>query len=182
MTAQGDRIGPGALPLPTRALYALSQVAAHLALPLLLVALVLRARKEPAHLRHLSHRLGLGPVGAPGAVWVYAASLGETRAASPLIRRLRAAGRAVILSHQSPAGLEEGHRLFPDDPGITHRYAPADLFWAVRLFLARARPAALSCWRSSSGPPCWSRPPAAACPSSWPTATCWNARSAAAGA
>jgi 3-deoxy-D-manno-octulosonic-acid transferase len=143
MAAQGDRTGPGALPAATRALYLLSQAVAHLALPLLPLLLLARARKEPAHLRHLSHRLGLGPVGAPGAVWVYAASLGETRAASPLVRRLRAAGLPVILSHQSPAGLDEGHRLFPDDPGITHRYVPIDLFWAVRLFLARARPAAL---------------------------------------
>jgi 3-deoxy-D-manno-octulosonic-acid transferase len=30
--------------------------------------------------------------------------------------------------------------LFPDEPLITHRYIPLDLFWAVRLFLRRARP------------------------------------------
>lgn len=139
----GAGAGHGTLPASTRALYALLQGVAHLVLPFLALFLLARARKEPGHLRHLSHRLGLGPVGAPGAVWVYAASLGETRAASPLVRRLRAAGREVVLSHQSPAGLEEGWRLFPDDPGIVHRYAPVDLFWAVRLFLRRARPLAL---------------------------------------
>lgn len=134
---------PAALPLTTRLLYVFSQVFLHLALPGLLFVLLSRARKEAGHLRNLSHRLGLGPVGKPGAIWIYAASLGETRAASPLIRRLRASGRSVILSHQSPAGMEEGLRLFPDDDCIAHRYVPLDLFWAVRLFLARARPAAL---------------------------------------
>lgn len=140
---RGEKITLRVLPLSTRALYVLTQVLAHLLLPVLAGALILRARKEPGHLSHLSHRLGPGPTGGTGAVWIYAASLGETRAASPLIRRLRAEGHRVILSHQSPAGLAEGWRLFPDDPGITHRYVPADLFWAIRLFLKRARPAAL---------------------------------------
>jgi 3-deoxy-D-manno-octulosonic-acid transferase len=133
----------GALTISTRMLYAFSQVLLHLLLPGVLVVLFSRARKEAGHLRGLSHRLGFGPVGMPDAVWIYAASLGETRAASPLIRRLRACGHPIILSHQSPAGMEEGWRLFPDDECIVHRYAPLDLFWAVRLFLARARPAAL---------------------------------------
>jgi 3-deoxy-D-manno-octulosonic-acid transferase len=131
------------LPVGTRALYVAAQALAHLLVPLLAVLLALRARREPGHLQHLSHRLGLGPVGPGGAVWVYAASLGETRAASPLIRRLREAGHPVLLTHQSPAGLAEGWRLFPDDPGIVHRYVPLDLFWAVRLFLRRAHPKAL---------------------------------------
>jgi 3-deoxy-D-manno-octulosonic-acid transferase len=30
--------------------------------------------------------------------------------------------------------------LFPDETLVTHRYIPLDLFWAMRLFLWRARP------------------------------------------
>jgi 3-deoxy-D-manno-octulosonic-acid transferase len=120
--------------------YLLVQILTHLALPLFLLLLVKRGIKERGHWRGLGERFGLGSVGPKGAVWIYAASLGETRAASPLIRRLRASGLPVLLTHLSPAGLEEGYRLFPDDSGITHRYMPIDLFWAVRLFLARARP------------------------------------------
>lgn len=127
----------------SRALHLAVQVLAHLALPLLMLGLALRARKEPAHLRHLSHRFGMGPVGPAGAVWVYAASLGETRAVSPLVRQLLDQGRHVILTHQSPAGLAEGARLFGQDPRVTRTYVPADLWWAVRLFIARARPSAL---------------------------------------
>ena len=127
-------------PKGLRLAYWIQQVLIHLALPLIVVLLIWRGRREPGHLRGWADRIGLGPVGPPGAVWIYAASLGETRAASPLIQRLRADGVAVILSHLSPAGMQEGWRLFPDDPGITHRYMPIDLFWAVRLFLRRAQP------------------------------------------
>lgn len=122
-------------------IYAALQLAAHLALPLVLGVMAWRAIRAPGHLRGLSERFGFGPVGPAGAVWIYAASVGETRAASPLIRKLRDNGHPVLLTHLSPAGLDEGWRLFPDDPGITHRYMPLDLFWAVRLFLRRARPA-----------------------------------------
>ncbi len=112
----------------------------HLLLPLIALLLVWRGVREPGHMHGLRQRLGLGPTGPQGALWIYAASLGETRAASPLIAQARQAGLPVLLTHLSPAGLQEGWRLFPDDPGITHRYMPIDLFWAVRLFLARARP------------------------------------------
>lgn len=127
----------------TRALYALTQVLAHFLLPFAPVLMLRRARHERDVLHHLSHRFGLGPTGGGGAVWVFAASLGEVRAASPLIERLRGTGHKVILSYQTPAGLGEGRRLFGADPAITHRYIPLDLFWAVRLFLRRARPALL---------------------------------------
>lgn len=131
-------IGVTRLPADTRAVYGAAQVLAHLALPLVAILLLWRGVREPGHLRNLSHRFGLGPVGPRGAVWIYAASVGEVRAASPLIRRLMAGGEAVMVTYLSPAGLAEGRRLFP--AGVTHRFMPIDLFWAVRLFLARARP------------------------------------------
>lgn len=135
-----ERIRLGLLPRSTRVLYVVMQVVAHVALPLLALLTVWRAVKEPAHLTHLSQRFGLGQVGPRRAVWVYAASLGETRAASPLIRAIIATGQPVLLTHLSPAGMAEGWRLFPDQPLVTHRYMPLDLFWAVRLFLWRAKP------------------------------------------
>lgn len=124
----------------TWAIYVATQVLLHLAIPVALCILIHRSIREPAHLRGILQRFGLGPVGERGAIWIYAASLGETRAAAPLIRQIRSAGRPVLLTHFSPAGLAEGWRLFPDDAGVTHRYMPFDLFWAVRLFLWRARP------------------------------------------
>ena len=132
-----------ALPLVIRILYPLEQAIAHLLVPFVPFLMLLRSRKEPAHFRKLLDRFGLGPVGQKCAVWIYAASLGETRAVSPLIRQLRAEGFNVLLTHQSPSGLAEGMRLFANDSGVTQAFIPLDLFWAVRIFLRRFQPVAL---------------------------------------
>ena len=131
------------LPFFTRILYLLEQAIAHLLVPLLSFLMLIRFRKEPAHFRKILDRFGLGPVSQECAIWIYAASLGETRAASPLIRQLRAEGFAVLLTHQSPAGLAEGAQLFANDSGVTQAFVPLDLFWAVRIFLRRFQPVAL---------------------------------------
>ena len=131
------------LQFSTKTFYVIEQIIAHMLIPLIIVLLIFRSRKEPAHLKNLKHRIGFGPVGQKGAIWVYAASLGETRAASPLIYRLRSEGFKVLLTHQSPAGLAEGARIFGLDNGVTQCYVPLDLFWAFRIFLQRSKPLAL---------------------------------------
>ena len=140
MTDTGDATKP--LPPPrlrTRVFFAAWQVFAHLMLPFALLFFVARSRKEPLYRRHFHQRFGFGTVGPKGAVWVFATSLGETRAVSPLVRMLLDRGHSVCLTHSSPAGLIEGRRLF-DDPRITHRYVPFDFLWSTGLFLARLRP------------------------------------------
>jgi 3-deoxy-D-manno-octulosonic-acid transferase len=131
------------LQFSTKTFYVIEQIIAHMLIPLIILLLIFRSRKEPAHLKNLKHRIGFGPVGQKGAIWVYAASLGETRAASPLIYRLRSEGFKVLLTHQSPAGLAEGARIFGLDNGVTQCYVPLDFFWAVRIFLQRSKPLAL---------------------------------------
>ena len=52
-----------------------------LVLPLALLRLLWRARRQPAYLKHVGERLGRYRVRAPGPViWVHAVSVGETRA------------------------------------------------------------------------------------------------------
>jgi 3-deoxy-D-manno-octulosonic-acid transferase len=131
------------LQFSTKTFYVIEQIIAHMLIPLIILLLIFRSRKEPAHLKNLKHRIGFGPVGQKGAIWVYAASLGETRAVSPLIYRLRSEGFKVLLTHQSPAGLAEGARIFGLDNGVTQCYVPLDFFWAVRIFLQRSKPLAL---------------------------------------
>ena len=135
----------GALaPLPTpnwrfRLMFPVWQLFVHLALPFALLFFLARSRREPLYRAHFSHRFGFGPVGKKGAVWIFATSLGETRAVSPLVRDLLENGHDVCLSHSSPAGLAEGRRLF-NDPRVTHRYVPFDFFWSTWLFFVRQRP------------------------------------------
>ena len=128
------------IPASTRWVYWSLQLVAHLLMPIVALVLLWRSIKESAHLKGLHERIGLGNVPAEGAVWFFAASVGELRAASPLIKRFRSAGHDVVLTYQTPAGKAEGQRLFKFDQCIVHRFIPLDLFWAVRLFLHRARP------------------------------------------
>jgi len=122
------------------AFYVFEQVLLHLLSPLLILAVLVKSIRSPGYLKNLHHRLGFGPVGPKGAVWVYAVCLGETRAVSPLVQRLIDQGHSIILSHGTPEGLAEGRRLFEGEARVTHRLVPFDLFWAVRLFLRRSEP------------------------------------------
>ena len=98
--------------LGLRVAYGLYQVLFHMAVPFLFLALMLRSRKEPDHLQGSGARFGFAKPSSQAPVWIFAASLGETRAASPLIQQLLAVGHTIHLTHLSPAGLSEGKRLF----------------------------------------------------------------------
>lgn len=121
-----------------------------LAIPLVLGYLLARARKQPAYRAHWAERWALrwpaAPAGWAGArpVWIHAVSVGETRAAQPLIEALLAADPAlrILLTHMTPTGRATGHELFAARwPGRVHQcYLPYDLGWAARRFLARWRP------------------------------------------
>ena len=75
--------------------------------PAYLLRLWWRGRREPLYRHALRERLGFGYRGtAPGALWLHAVSLGETRAATALIDALaRAAARAA-----PAADARHGHR------------------------------------------------------------------------
>jgi len=112
-----------------------------LALPLWLARLWWRGRREPGYRQHLAQRLGLGPVQPSGALWVHAVSLGETRAAAPLVAALRARlpGVPLLLTHGTATGRQAGAALL--QPGDRQAWLPIDTPGAVRRFLERQRPA-----------------------------------------
>ena len=128
------------LPLSTLLIYALYQTIFPFFVVYGLLIALKRSLKEPSHLKRLSDRFGLGPIGEKGAIWIYAASLGEMNAARPLVQVFLDNGHYILLTHLSPAGLEAGQKFFGDNPKVTHRYMPLDFFLLVRLFLLRARP------------------------------------------
>ena len=128
------------LPVITFLIYCLYQIIFPLIILFSLSFAALRSLKEPSHLKQLAHRFGLGPVGPSGAIWFYAASLGEMNAARPLVKVFLDNGYDILLTHLSPAGLEAGRQLFGNHPQVTHRYMPLDFFIFVKVFLQRARP------------------------------------------
>ncbi len=112
-----------------------------LLLPLLLLRLLWRARREPLYGAGLSERLGFGPATSPGALWLHAVSLGETRAAMPLVQALRSVrpDLRLLLTHGTATGRAAGAALL--QPGDHQCWLPLDTPGAVRRFLARHRPA-----------------------------------------
>ena len=116
-----------------------------LALPLAALYLLWRSRRQPAYREHWAERY-TGAVRArpPGPlIWLHAVSLGETRAAQPLVDALAQAypRHHILLTHMTPTGREAGAALAARLPGrIVQRYLPYDLPWTMRRFLREARP------------------------------------------
>ncbi|MEW6705947.1 MAG: lipid IV(A) 3-deoxy-D-manno-octulosonic acid transferase [Pseudomonadota bacterium] len=112
--------------------------------PLYLARLWWRGRHERAYRHAIPERLGLyaGPQPVPGALWLHAVSLGETRAAAPLIEALRARqpGLRLLLTHSTATGREAGMPLLR--AGDVQAWLPYDTPGAVRRFLRHFRPAA----------------------------------------
>ncbi len=122
-----------------RALYG---VVLHLALPLLPLRLWWRGRKEPGYRQDVAQRFGRYGAPARGPlIWIHAVSLGETRAAQPLVRALRARypDHALLVTHMTATGREAAASLYGDF--ATLAFLPYDFPWAVRRFVAHFRPA-----------------------------------------
>lgn len=110
--------------------------------PAYLLRLWWRGRREPLYRHAVAERLGYGRArAAPGALWLHAVSLGETRAATPLIDALRAQrpGLRLLLTHGTATGRTAGEQLLRD--GDMQCWLPWDTPGAVRRFLRRHRPA-----------------------------------------
>jgi 3-deoxy-D-manno-octulosonic-acid transferase len=111
------------------------------ALPFVLLRLLRRARRQRAYLRHLPERFGrYAQRAAVPAIWLHAVSVGETRAAAPIVKALRARypRHQILLTHTTPTGRQTSEELFGDD--VIRVYLPFDLAFAVRRFLAHFKP------------------------------------------
>ncbi len=111
-----------------------------LAAPLILLRVLWRGRRERGYWQHWRERLAHGPTPAPGALWIHAVSVGEMRAAQPLIAALRAARpeATLLLTCMTPTGRATAEALYGDFAHIA--YLPYDYAWLVRRFLRRIRP------------------------------------------
>ncbi|MFA7438642.1 3-deoxy-D-manno-octulosonic acid transferase [Castellaniella sp.] len=115
--------------------------------PFLLAWMGLRARRAGGRWQVLGReRFGRYPAPGllpPGAIWVHAVSLGETRAAIPLVRALLARGYTVLLTHLTASGRAEGARVFAAELAegrMQQAWLPYDFPGATRRFLQYFRP------------------------------------------
>jgi 3-deoxy-D-manno-octulosonic-acid transferase len=116
-----------------------------LALPLVLGRLWWRGRKERGYRRHWAERLGVyrGPREARHTIWVHAVSVGETRAAEPLVEALLRAWphSRIVLTHMTPTGRATGHALFGHHgERLVQSYLPYDTGFMVTRFLRHFAP------------------------------------------
>ncbi|MFZ4757335.1 MAG: glycosyltransferase N-terminal domain-containing protein, partial [Burkholderiaceae bacterium] len=127
----------------TRAVYALGW---WLAAPLAMLYLGWRSRRQPEYRRHWGERFGLarGRDTAGPLIWIHAVSVGETRAAQPLVRALAAAypEARVLLTCMTPTGRQTARDLYAGLLGdrFSQSYLPYDGLGAPARFLRAWRP------------------------------------------
>ena len=134
----------GSAPAPNdspmmRVVYALAWV---VATPFVLARLAWRARRQRGYLDRLGERFGRYAAVPPGPrIWIHAVSVGETRAAVPLVDALKARHprHRILVTHMTPTGPRDGREeLFGDR--VERAWLPYDLGFAVRRFLEHFRP------------------------------------------
>ncbi|MFC3531377.1 lipid IV(A) 3-deoxy-D-manno-octulosonic acid transferase [Vogesella facilis] len=109
--------------------------------PLLKRYLRKRARQAPAYLEHWDERFGRDLPRSTGGevIWLHAVSVGETRAALPLVKLLRQQYPAarLVITQMTPTGRATALELYPE---AEIRYLPYDRAGSVRRFIAALRP------------------------------------------
>ena len=117
------------------------RLALWLLFPWVLMHLWWRGRRQPGYREHIGERFGWYQARPRRPViWLHAVSVGETRAAEPLVRALAARypRHELLLTQMTPTGRETALQLF--DGAATIVYLPYDYPGAVARFLARFRP------------------------------------------
>jgi 3-deoxy-D-manno-octulosonic-acid transferase len=113
----------------------------YLALPFVPLKLLWRGIKQPAYRQYWSERFGFynTPVSKP-IIWLHCVSVGETRAAEPLIKalQLQYPHHQILMSHGTPTGRDAGEALFGSN--VQGIYLPYDLPFAVNHFLTHFQP------------------------------------------
>jgi 3-deoxy-D-manno-octulosonic-acid transferase len=106
--------------------------------------LLWRAHRQQEYLQHWSERFGFFATRAKAdtapTLWIHAVSVGETRAAQPIVAALRQRFPAarIVFTHMTPTGRETSREMFGGS--IEQVYLPYDLPWAVDRFLQHFRP------------------------------------------
>jgi 3-deoxy-D-manno-octulosonic-acid transferase len=111
-----------------------------LAAPLIPLRLLWRGRRERGYWQHWGERLALGPAPVTGPLWIHAVSVGEMRAAQPLVEALRAAHPdvPVLFTCMTPTGRATAESLYGSFARIV--YLPYDYAGSMRRFMRRVRP------------------------------------------
>ena len=111
------------------------------ALPLIWLRLYRKGRQQPEYLEHTDERRGLYTrTSERPLIWIHAVSVGETRAAEPLVKALQAQypDHQLLITGMTPTGREAGQKVYGDS--VLQAYLPYDTPGAVRRFLDHFQP------------------------------------------
>lgn len=122
--------------------WSLYRLALLLAVPVIPLRLLWRGIRERGYWRHWGERLAFHPPLPADALWVHAVSVGETRAAAPLIAALRGRypGLPVVLTCMTATGRATAEALYGDFARVG--YLPYDYAVLTRRFLRHLQPRA----------------------------------------
>lgn len=116
-------------------------------LPFVLLRLWRRGRKEPGYRQHIGERLGFYDRSShkpqSPLIWLHAVSVGETRAAQPLVDALlqRYPQHTILLTHMTATGRATGQQLFAaQGERVIQSYFPYDTGWMCARFLRHFKP------------------------------------------
>ena len=113
----------------------------YLLIPLLLVRLWWRGRKNPAYRQRWRERFGRLPASTmPAPIWLHAVSLGEVNAAHPLVKAIqkRFPEQRIVITTTTPTGSARVIQLFGDS--VSHVYLPIDCQRFIARFYAFIKP------------------------------------------
>lgn len=112
-------------------------------LPMVFIRLWQRGQKTPAYRLRWSERLGHVPFSLDQCIWLHSVSLGETIAATPLIKHLieMYPDTPILVTTTTPTGSDQVIKTFKDT--VHHCYFPYDLPGALKRFTKRVNPKAL---------------------------------------
>ncbi len=112
--------------------------------PLIWLLIVKDSIKKQGGGDFIKQRLGLDYPALPQVsqrIWIHCASVGEVKAAEPLIRALESTYH-ILVTTNTPTGKQQVSRLFQDQ--VDHCYLPLDWPFAIKHFLNRCLPT--ECW------------------------------------
>ena len=118
----------------------------YLILPFVPLKLLWRGIKQPEYRANWAERFGFYAVKVTKPViWLHCVSVGETRAAEPLIKALllQYPRHQILLTHGTPTGRDASETLFGNaifNNPVQRVYLPYDLPFAVKGFLAHFKP------------------------------------------
>lgn len=118
----------------------LYSVLSYLLLPVMLARLWIKGFKNPDYRKRIGERLGFIPKLSGASIWLHCVSVGEFRAAIPLIDQLIQTypKHQIMLTTTTPTGSAEVKKHY--QKRLVHYYLPLDLSVFVKRFIKQSSP------------------------------------------